>query len=405
MTAPSSNQLGDAFGRPLRDLRISVTDRCNFRCPYCMPAELYGEEFTFSADSPVGGAGYAGMNAILQPLSLPADRLGRPLRDLRLSVIEACNFRCPYCMPAELYGEEFTFLPRSEILSFEEIERLSRLFLDLGVAKIRLTGGEPLVRAHLTDLVERIAALEPGLDLAMTTNGALLTPVAEDLKKAGLTRITVSLDSLDPEVFTAMCGRDNVHPDVVLEAIDAAAAAGLTPVKINCVVQRGVNDHTIADLARHFRGTGHVVRFIEFMDVGTLNGWDMSQVVPAAEIVDMISAEVPLEPIGANYVGEVAKRWRYTDGSGEIGIISSVSQPFCGDCSRARLSTEGKLVTCLFAADGLDLRGPMRDGASDDDLKELIAGCWSLRRDRYSEQRSALTIRPRKRVQMFQVGG
>ncbi len=308
-------------------------------------------------------------------------------------------------MPAELYGEEFTFLPRSEILSFEEIERLARLFLDLGVAKIRLTGGEPLVRAHLTDLVERIAALEPGMDLAMTTNGALLAPVAEDLRKAGLKRITVSLDSLDPDVFTAMCGRDNVHPDVVLEAIDAAAAAGLTPVKINCVVQRGVNDHTIADLARHFRGTGHVVRFIEFMDVGTLNGWDMSQVVPAAEIVDILSAEVPLEPIGANYVGEVAKRWRYTDGSGEIGVISSVSQPFCGDCSRARLSTEGKLVTCLFAADGLDLRGPMRDGASDDELKELIAGCWSIRRDRYSEQRSALTIRPRKRVQMFQVGG
>jgi len=308
-------------------------------------------------------------------------------------------------MPAELYGEEFTFLPRSEILSFEEIERLSRLFLDLGVAKIRLTGGEPLVRAHLPELVERIAALEPGLDLAMTTNGALLAPAAQALKKAGLTRITVSLDSLDPDVFTAMCGRDNVHPDVVLEAIDAATVAGLTPVKINCVVQRGVNDHTIADLARHFRGTGHVVRFIEFMDVGTLNGWDMSQVVTAAEIVDLISAEVPLEPIGANYVGEVAKRWRYTDGSGEIGIISSVSQPFCGDCSRARLSTEGKLVTCLFAADGLDLRGPMRNGASDDELKELIAGCWSLRRDRYSEQRSALTIRPRKRVQMFQVGG
>jgi cyclic pyranopterin phosphate synthase len=343
MTVPSSNQLGDAFGRPLRDLRISVTDRCNFRCPYCMPAELY--------------------------------------------------------------GEEFTFLPRSEILSFEEIERLSRLFLELGVAKIRLTGGEPLVRAHLTDLVERIAALEPGMDLAMTTNGALLAPVAEDLKKAGLKRITVSLDSLDPDVFTAMCGRDNVHPDIVLEAIDAAAAAGLTPVKINCVVQRGVNDHTVVDLARHFRGTGHVVRFIEFMDVGTLNGWDMSQVVPAAEIVDMIGAEVPLEPIGANYVGEVAKRYRYVDGSGEIGLIASVSQPFCGDCSRARLSTEGQLVTCLFAAGGLDLRGPMRDGASDDELKGLIAGCWSIRRDRYSEQRSALTIRPRKRVQMFQVGG
>lgn len=333
------------------------------------------------------------------------DTYGRPLRDLRISVTDRCNFRCPYCMPAELYGEEFTFLPRSEILSFEEIERLARVFVDLGVAKIRLTGGEPLVRAHLPELIERVAAVDPGIDLAMTTNGALLAPVAQDLAKAGLRRITVSLDSLDPEVFTAMCGRDNVHPDVVLEAIDAAAAAGFTPVKINCVVQRGVNDHTIADLARHFRGTGHIVRFIEFMDVGTLNGWDMSQVVPAAEIVDLISAEVPLEPVGANYVGEVAKRWRYVDGSGEVGIISSVSQPFCGDCSRARLSTEGQLVTCLFAAGGLDLRGPMREGASDNELKALIAGCWSTRTDRYSEQRSALTIRPRKRVQMFQVGG
>jgi cyclic pyranopterin phosphate synthase len=333
------------------------------------------------------------------------DAFGRPLRDIRISVTDRCNFRCPYCMPAELYGEEYTFLPRSQILSFEEIERLTRIFVDLGVAKIRLTGGEPLVRAHLTDLVERMAAIDPGLDLTLTTNGALLAPVAEDLAKAGLRRITVSLDSLDPAVFTQMCGRDNVHPDVVLEAIDAAAAAGLTPVKINCVVQRGVNDHTIVDLARHFRGTGHIVRFIEFMDVGTLNGWDLSQVVPAAEIVELLSADVPLEPIGANYIGEVAKRWRYTDGSGEIGIISSVSQPFCGDCSRARLSTEGKLITCLFAADGLDLRGPMRDGASDDELKALIAGCWAVRRDRYSEQRSEMTIRPRKRVQMFQVGG
>ena len=334
-----------------------------------------------------------------------ADTLGRPLRDLRVSVTDRCNFRCPYCMPAELYGEEYRFLPRSQILSFEEIERLSRLFLDLGVAKIRLTGGEPLVRAHLPELVERVAALEPGMDLAMTTNGALLAPVAEDLKKAGLKRITVSLDSLDPDVFTAMCGRENVHPDVVLGAIDAAAAAGLTPVKINCVVQRGINDHTIVDLARHFRGTGHIVRFIEFMDVGTLNGWDLSQVVTAAEIVERISADAPLEPVGANYLGEVAKRWRYVDGSGEIGIISSVSQPFCGDCTRARLSTEGQLVTCLFAAGGLDLRGPMREGASDEELRDLIVGCWTNRRDRYSEERSQLTIRPRRRVEMFQVGG
>ena len=338
------------------------------------------------------------------PIQL-GDAFGRPLRDIRISVTDRCNFRCPYCMPAELYGDAYEFLPRSEILSFEEIERLARIFVDLGVAKIRLTGGEPLVRAHLPELVERIAAIDPGLDLALTTNGALLAPVAKDLAKAGLHRITVSLDSLDPAVFAQMCGRDNVHPDVVLEAIDAAAEAGLTPVKINCVVQRGINDHTIVDLARHFRGTGHIVRFIEFMDVGTLNGWDWSQVVSANEIIELISAEVPLEPMGANYVGEVAKRWRYVDGSGEIGIVSSVSQPFCGDCSRARLSTEGKLITCLFAADGLDLRGPMRAGASDDELKALVAGCWTTRRDRYSEQRSELTIRPKRRVQMFQVGG
>jgi len=333
------------------------------------------------------------------------DAFGRPLRDLRISVTDRCNFRCPYCMPAELYGEEYRFLPRSEILSFEEIERLARIFVDLGVAKIRLTGGEPLVRAHLPELVERVAAIDPGIDLTLTTNGALLAPLADDLAKAGLRRVTVSLDSLDPVVFTRMCGRDNVQPGIVLEAIEAAARAGLTPVKINCVVQRGVNDHTIVDLARHFRGTGHILRFIEFMDVGTLNGWDLSQVVTAAEIVELIGAEVPLEPVDANYRGEVAKRWRYVDGSGEIGIIASVSQPFCGDCSRARLSTEGQLVTCLFAAGGLDLRGPMRAGASDEELTTLIAGCWSTRRDRYSEQRAAMTVRPRKRVQMFQVGG
>ena len=334
-----------------------------------------------------------------------ADTLGRPLRDLRVSVTDRCNFRCPYCMPAELYGEEYRFLPRSQILSFEEIERLTRIFVDLGVAKIRLTGGEPLVRAHMPELVERLAAIDPGVDLTLTTNGALLGPLADDLVKAGLRRVTVSLDSLDPDVFTAMCGRENVHPDIVLEGIAAAEAAGLRPIKINCVVQRGINDHTIVDLARHFRGTGHIVRFIEFMDVGTLNGWDLSQVVTAAEIVDLISAEVPLEPVEANYRGEVAKRWRYVDGSGEIGIISSVSQPFCGDCTRARLSTEGQLVTCLFAAGGLDLRGPMRDGASDEELRDLIVGCWSNRRDRYSEERSQLTIRPRRRVEMFQVGG
>jgi cyclic pyranopterin phosphate synthase len=334
------------------------------------------------------------------------DTRARPLRDLRISVTDRCNFRCPYCMPADLYGHDYRFLPRSEILSFEEIERLARCFVRLGVRKLRLTGGEPLVRANLPSLVQRLAAVPGVEDLALTTNGYKLAPLAGELADAGLGRVTVSLDSLDPEVFARMSGRD-LEPGPVLEGIAAAEAAGLTPIKINCVVQRGVNDHTLVDLARHFRGTGHVVRFIEFMDVGTLNGWELSQVVPASEIAARIDAEMPIEPAGPNYRGEVASRWRYRDGSGEIGIIASVSQPFCGDCTRARLTTEGRLVTCLFAAGGTDLRGPLRDGAGDDQLTDFIASVWSRRADRYSELRSAATHLPgaRRRIEMYQVGG
>jgi cyclic pyranopterin phosphate synthase len=334
------------------------------------------------------------------------DTMARPLRDLRISVTDRCNFRCPYCMPADVYGHSYQFLPRAEILSFEEIERLARCFVRLGARKLRLTGGEPLVRANLPSLVERLAGI-PGIeDLALTTNGYKLAPVAGELRAAGLGRVTVSLDSLDPEVFALMSGRDlDIGP--VLEGIAAAEATGLAPVKINCVVQRRVNDHTLVDLARHFRGTGHIVRFIEFMDVGTLNGWELSQVVPASEIAARIDAEMPLEPVDASYRGEVATRWRYRDGSGEIGIIASVSQPFCGDCTRARLTTDGRLVTCLFAAGGTDLRGPLRSGASDEELTGLIASVWSRRTDRYSEERSAATelAGTRRRIEMYQVGG
>jgi len=351
-----------------------------------------------------------------EPRVLPiTDALARPLRDLRISVTDRCNFRCPYCMPAELFGEHYQFLPRSEILSFEEIERLAGIFVGLGVKKVRLTGGEPLVRAHLTRLVEGLAAIDGLSDLALTTNGVLLGGMAVDLARAGVGRVTVSLDSLDEDVFRAMSGRDGYSPAQVLAGIDAAEAAGLTPIKINCVVQRGVNEHTVVDVARHFRGTGHIVRFIEFMDVGTLNGWDLSQVVTAAEIAERIGAEFPIVPAEPNYRGEVARRWRYADGAGEIGIIASVSQPFCGDCSRARLSTEGRLVTCLFATGGADLRGPLRGGASDEELAALITAVWAGRTDRYSEERSTqtaqtgptLTAGPsiRRRIEMFQIGG
>jgi len=333
-----------------------------------------------------------------------ADTLGRPLRDVRISVTDRCNFRCPYCMPAEIYGERYRFLPKPEILSFEEITRLARLFTSLGARKLRLTGGEPLLRADLPALVAMLAGVPGVEDLALTTNGHLLPRFAEPLAEAGLRRVTVSLDSHDDEVFQRMSGGHS-SPARVLEGIAAAEAAGLAPIKINCVVQRGVNDHTLVALARRFQGTGHIVRFIEYMDVGTKNAWDPAQVFSAREIVAAIGAELPLEPAEPNYRGEVAKRWRYRDGSGEIGVIASVSQPFCGDCTRARLTAEGAFVTCLFAAGGRDLKGPLRSGASDEALLELIAGTWRRRADRYSEERARIPLRAPRRIEMYQVGG
>ena len=334
------------------------------------------------------------------------DKFGRPIRDLRVSVTDRCNFRCPYCMPAEIYGEKYEFLPRQELLTFEEIARLTRLFVGLGVTKIRLTGGEPLLRNGIERLTALIAGIDGAVDVTLTTNGFLLAGKAQALKDAGLRRVTVSLDSLDDDVFKAMNGR-GYGTRRVLEGIRKAEEVGLLPIKINAVVQRGVNDHTIVDLARHFKGTGHIVRFIEYMDVGNLNGWKLDHVVPADEIVQGIDAELPLEPVEANYRGEVALRYRYADGSGEIGVIASVTKPFCGDCTRARLSTDGKLYTCLFAGSGTDLRGPMRDGAGDEDLRTLMAGVWGRRQDRYSELRALATTwenRPKK-VEMYQIGG
>lgn len=334
----------------------------------------------------------------------PRDALGRPLRDLRISVTDRCNFRCSYCMPAELFGEHYEFLPRAELLTFEEIERLARLFVGLGVTKLRVTGGEPLLRADLPALIERLAAL-PGVDdLALTTNGVLLPRLAAPLQRAGLRRVTVSLDSDDEAAFLAMNG-GKLAVARVLEGIEAAERAGLAPLKINCVVRRGVNDHTIVALARRFRGTGHVVRFIEYMDVGTRNGWDLAHVVPAAEIAARLDEALGVEPIDRGHPGEVAERWRYKDGSGELGIIASVTRPFCGDCARARLTTAGQLVTCLFASAGTDLRAPLRAGASDDELRALIERVWLRRGDRYSELRSAATERPKKRIEMYQLGG
>ncbi len=334
---------------------------------------------------------------------LLTDRRERPLRDLRISVTDRCNFRCPYCMPAEIFGDRYEFLPKQAILSFEEIERLTRIFLGLGVRKIRITGGEPLVRAQLPDLVRRLASLAGARDLALTTNGFLLADLAEPLEKAGLRRVTVSLDSLDEAVFARMNGR-GLSLERVLAGIEAAERAGLSPIKLNCVVQRGVNEDSLVALVRRFRGTGHVVRFIEFMDVGTLNRWDMTQVVPAAEIRDRIAAEFPLVPLEPNYRGEVARRYGFADSSGEIGIIASVTQPFCGDCTRARLSADGRLVTCLFASTGTDLKTPLRAGASDAELAQIAGRVWGGRSDRYSEER-AENASGRAKIQMYQIGG
>jgi cyclic pyranopterin phosphate synthase len=330
------------------------------------------------------------------------DTFGRPVRDLRISVTDRCNFRCVYCMPKEVFGREYRFLERRELLSFEEIGRLARAFARQGVRKIRLTGGEPLVRRDLEHLIGLLAAIE-SVELTLTTNGSLLAPKAQALRDAGLKRVTVSLDSLDDDVFRAM--NDVDFPVArVLEGIDTAASAGLTPVKVNMVVKRGVNDGDVLPMARHFRGSGHILRFIEYMDVGHTNGWRMDDVVPSAEVLAAIDAELPLEPVEPNYRGEVARRWRYRDGGGEIGFISSVTQPFCGGCTRARLSAEGRLFTCLFAVRGHDLRALVRGGATDEELDEAIAGIWQRRSDRYSELRTAETASLPK-VEMSYIGG
>ena len=329
------------------------------------------------------------------------DTFHRPLRDLRISITDRCNFRCVYCMPKEVYGRDYAFLPRRDLLTFEEIARLARVFAGLGVEKIRLTGGEPLIRRDVERLVEMLAVI-PGLDLTLTTNGAVLAQKAQALKDAGLGRITVSLDSLDDAVFRAMNDVD-FPVQTVLEGIDAATAAGL-PVKVNVVVKRGVNEDSVLPMARHFRDEGHIVRFIEYMDVGHTNGWRLDDVVPATEIVAAIDAELPLEPLPPRYPGEVAERYRYRDGSGEVGVIASVTRPFCGACTRARLSADGSLYTCLFATTGHDLRALVRDGSTDEDIAAAVGGIWRERADRYSELRSAAT-RDLPKVEMSYIGG
>ncbi len=329
------------------------------------------------------------------------DTLQRPLRDLRISVTDRCNFRCTYCMPKEVYGKDFQFLEREALLSFGEIHRLVRLFRDQGVEKIRITGGEPLVRRKIERLIEMLA-WHDDLDLTLTTNGSLLKLKAQALKDAGLKRVTVSLDSLDDATFRQM--NDVDFPVAkVLEGIDEANRVGL-PVKVNMVVKRGVNDQDAVAMARHFKGSGHILRFIEFMDVGHTNGWKLDSVVPSAELATRIGAELPIQPVPSNYRGEVAERWRYLDGSGEVGFISSVTQAFCSDCTRARLSAEGKLYTCLFATRGTDFRAPLRADTSDVELSALIRSVWSARGDRYSELRSAETTKAHK-IEMSYIGG
>jgi GTP 3',8-cyclase len=336
-----------------------------------------------------------------------ADTLARPLRDLRISVTDRCQFRCTYCMPREIFGRDFAFLPREQLLTFEELTRLAQIFAGLGVRKLRLTGGEPLLRRDLDKLVAMLARVGGIADIALTTNGALLGGKAQALAAAGLRRVTVSLDSLDDAVFMAL--NDAGFPAArVLDAIAAAASAGLAPVKVNMVVRRGVNEQSILPMAGHFRHSGHVLRFIEYMDVGTTNGWRLDEVVPAAEIISLIGCHWPLEPVAPAYPGEVAGRYRYLDGGGEIGVIASVTQPFCRGCTRARLSADGQLYTCLFAGARHDLRGPLRTGASDQALHELISAIWTRRADRYSEQRTHQTSRTQKvkpKVEMSRIGG
>ena len=335
-------------------------------------------------------------------LARPVDTRGRALADLRISVTDRCNFRCVYCMPKDVFGRDYPFLAQDQLLSFEEIERVARAFVGLGVRKIRLTGGEPLLRRNLERLIESLARI-PDIDLTLTTNGALLARKARSLRDAGLKRVTVSLDALDDATFRAMNDVD-FPVSKVLDGIAAAAAAGLAPIKVNAVVKRGMNAHAIVPLARHFKGTGHILRFIEYMDVGHTNGWRMDDVVPAAEIVRAIDREMPLTAVDPNYTGEVAERWRYKDGTGEIGVIASVTQAFCRDCTRARLSTDGKVYTCLFASDGYDLRALLRSGSDDARIGAAIAAIWRARGDRYSEIRTANTPRA-DRVEMSYIGG
>jgi len=342
---------------------------------------------------------------------LLSDTLARPLRDLRISVTDRCNFRCVYCMPKEVFDKDYQFLPQSSLLSFEEITRVAKIFVAHGVEKIRLTGGEPLLRKHIEKLIEMLAGLTTHngkpLDLTMTTNGSLLTKKAQSLKDAGLQRVTVSLDSLDDATFKRMNDVDFPVSDV-LDGIEAAHRVGLGPVKVNMVVKRGVNDQEIVPMARYFKGSPAILRFIEYMDVGASNGWKMDEVIPSAEVVRRISEQTPLEEVEPNYTGETAERWRYVDGSGEIGVISSVTQAFCSDCNRARLSTEGKLFTCLFATGGHDLRALLRAGHSDEELIAAVAHLWSQRDDRYSELRTINTeglARPVRKVEMSYIGG
>jgi cyclic pyranopterin phosphate synthase len=345
------------------------------------------------------------------PTGALSDTLARPLHDLRISVTDRCNFRCVYCMPKEVFDKDYAYLPHASLLSFEEITRLAALFVAHGVEKIRLTGGEPLLRKNLENLIGMLAALRAPsgkpLDLTLTTNGSLLARKAQSLKDAGLNRVTVSLDAIDDATFKRMNDVDFAVADV-LEGIEAAHAAGLGPVKVNMVVKGGMNEHEILPMARHFKGSPAILRFIEYMDVGASNGWNLDEVIPSSEVIRRIGAEMPLEPIGANYAGETAARWRYADGSGEIGVISSVTQAFCKDCSRARLSTEGKLYTCLFATRGSDLRALLREGRSDAELSTVIAQLWRARSDRYSETRTINTTgleRGARKVEMSYIGG
>jgi len=371
------------------------------------------------AASPADATGAAAVDAVTAPAAAPTavdapltDTLNRPLHDLRLSVTDRCNFRCVYCMPKEVFGKDFAFMPRDDMLSFEEMTRLARISVAHGVEKIRLTGGEPLLRKGLEELIGMLAALRTPagrpIDIALTTNGSALAVKAQALKDAGLKRVTVSLDSLDDATFRTM-NDVNFPVGRVLAGLDAAHAVGLGPIKINMVVKRGQNDHDIVNMARHFKGTPYILRFIEFMDVGTSNGWDMNAVLPSSEVRDRIHAELPLEEVAPNYSGETSRRWRYLDGGGEIGLISSVTQSFCHSCSRARVSTDGKLFTCLFASEGHDLRALLRDGSSDEQLSAAMGSIWRQRTDRASQLRSAQTgaVRSsgRKKIEMSYIGG